>query len=171
MINLIMDEDKVKDVVGFRYLNFLFRWIKIFLLSLGICTIGFVYIHEIFGTELHYFLIAILIFLTCLGLSESIKFYLMNKKLNALKAKRMSIYLSFCWILLSIIYTILSISFAYFDPTNKVNINMRGTFFFMLLPLMCINFFIFLWRYVHPTFKILHELYNSKGTNPFNDNF
>ena len=91
----------------------------------------------------------------------------MNKELDILKKKWMNFYLSFFWLVLAIIYSCVSICFSYFASKNILELNITGILFYIIFPLMFMNFWLFLSWYAKPVFKIFQEISKSNASNQF----
>lgn len=165
IINLIIDRDKLLDKKGFRYGKFAFKWFELFFFSLIIGIIGFVYIHEIFGTELHHFLTTILAAAIILAIWASVEFYIMNRKLGALKKRWLNLYLSFFFLFVVISFTAVSMCFAYFDSTSVLLQNIKATYLFIIIPLLCTNFVLLFFWYIQPVYEIIDELNKADNFN------
>ena len=170
IINFIMRKDKIKERYGFRYGKFLARWSFLHILILLVGTIGFAYIPEVFESPLHPILMSLFVVFTFLGIYVSIRFYLMNKKLNVLKINPLNFFMSFFWLVFITTYSIALICATYFIPQKSLFLNMKGAYVFLLMPLIIINWGIFLPLYFIPIIEVLHSLENQTQNNSYNNN-
>lgn len=167
--NYLMDKNKVKEKVEFKYRRFMSRRLKVNFFSYGIITMGFILFPEIFKSSIHDILMSILIVLIAGGIYQGVRFFLMNKELNALRGKLINIYLSFFWLVFAIGYAALSILLACIAPDSEFLAMIRVSYFFILF-IFSAHFCLFLWWYVHPVFEILYNFHNSKNDDYFDRN-
>lgn len=167
--NLIMDKGKLSYKVGFNYDKFLLRWCNLGSLTFLVCGLGFIFRIQALDSASKTLLLIAICICAILGIYVSAKFYLMNKELDVLKKKWMNFYISFFWLVLAIFYSCISICFSYFAPNNILELDIAGILFYIIFPLMFINFWLFLSWYTKPVFKIFQEISKSSAPNPLDE--
>ena len=165
--NLIMNKEKILGKIEFDYDKFLFRWCNLGTLTFLVCGLGFIFRNRTLDSTTRTILLIFICVCAVLGIYVSAKFYLMNKELDILKKKWMNFYLSFFWLVLAIIYSCVSICFSYFASKNILELNITGILFYIIFPLMFINFWLFFSWYAKPVFKIFQEISKSNASNQF----
>lgn len=164
---IIMNKEKISGKIGFDYDKFLFRWCNLGTLTFLVCGLGFIFRNRTLDLTTRTILLIFICVCAVLGIYVSAKFYLMNKELDILKKKWMNFYLSFFWLVLAIIYSCVSICFSYFASKNIFELNITGILFYIIFPLMFMNFWLFLSWYAKPVFKIFQEISKSNASNQF----
>lgn len=166
MTMLITDVDKLKEKEDFKYLNFTIKWFFMFILTIIIGIIGFVYINPIFGTTLNLYLMTFLVFCSSFCLYLCIRFFFMNKELDVLKRRWLNPYISFLPLILNICLTVTLICFVYFDPENPIVMNLKAAYLFGLMPFTVVHYFLLTSYYTGPVFLEINKICEAKGKKP-----
>lgn len=109
---------------------------------------------------------ALLIFSITFSIYQSVRFFFMNKELDALKVKWLNPYISFLALFLTICFAVSSIFLAYFAPENPLLMNLKATYLFVLMPLTVIHYSLLSTYYTSQVFLTINKVCEAKGKKP-----